>query len=176
MEPLTVARSASPARSRRLQLSIDQVRIDFSGDFLHRQRAVHKVDLVDAGVLRNMQGVVNAARIIIVVLRKASLDFHRAASGVDLDAHVVQLLLVACGLDRIDLNFIAVPSGDLDVAIDVVERNAAVRGEWNGLMKFLRDLGLSGKGDEQSEQRSEGCAGHPAIGMLMHHACLQSRA
>ena len=66
---------------------------------------------------------------------------------------LVEALLVARRLHRVDLDFVLVPAGDLDVAIDVAERNAAVGGEGNGLVEVLGYLGMGGHGQQQRESR-----------------------
>src|SRR5664280_3112867 len=96
----------------------------------------------------------HGGRVVVgVALWITSLYFHGVASGVDFDASFIEPLLIARFLHRIDLHFIAVPAGDLDVAIEVVQRNTAFGGERNRTVEILCDLRV-GRGGETRQQRS----------------------
>ncbi len=73
----------------------------------------------------------------VVVIGVFGLNRDAVIPRVDLDLRLVQPLFRVGVLDRIDLDFVPIPTRDVDVAIDVIEFDSAIRSQSVGLMELL---------------------------------------
>src|ERR1700676_273963 len=107
---------------------------------------------------------------------------ERVVSGVDFDLGLIQPLFRIGILHCIDFHLILVPTGDVYVAVNVVEFNSAVGGQGVRLMEFLAQGaamcgGITSEGkDEQGADRSQDSS-QPGGGLaMMVHRSLRSNA
>ena len=75
----------------------------------------------------------------------------------DVDPGLVQFLLGIGILDGVDLNFVAVPCGNVDVAVDVVQFDAPIGCDAIGLVKLFGERSTMIGGMRRLRERKE-CA------------------
>src|SRR5437660_9027260 len=119
----------------RLQTPVDAGSAHFSGNSRQIESAIDQLDLVEARGARNSQRVFHAGGIvvrtpipIVVVIRILGPNGQVVLSGINLDLGFVQPLFGIRVLYGVDLHFLAVPTGNVNRAFDVVQFNAAVGG------------------------------------------------
>src|SRR4029077_6029354 len=130
----------------RLQTPVDAGSAHFSGNSRQIESAIDQLDLVEACGAGNGQRVFDTGWIVVrtpipvvVVIRILGPNGQVILSGINLDLGFVQPLFGVRVLYSIDLHFIAVPTGAVHRAIDVLEFNAAVGGDGISLVKLLRE-------------------------------------
>src|SRR6266851_10455531 len=151
------------------------------------ERSVDQLDLVQMRTSRNGDCVFDARGIVVPVVVVPGLiavavlcaNGNIILACIDLDASFVEPLFGTRALDGIDLDFIAVPGGDVHRAINVVELDAAVGSDGIGLVKFFRDGspvigGVHSHGEHHQRAGSSECGAQPGsdLGMAIHGSSL----
>src|SRR5579864_480470 len=128
----------------RLQTSVDAGSSHFSGNSRQIESAIDQLNFVEARGSGNGQRVFHAGGIVVgapipvvVVIRILGPNGQIVLSGINLDLGFVQPLFGICTLYGVNLHFIAVPTGDVNRAIDVVQLNAATGCDGISLVKLL---------------------------------------
>ena len=73
----------------------------------------------------------------VVMIRILGPNRERSIPRVNLNLRLIQALFGVRVLHRIDLHFVLVPTGNVHIAVDVIEFNPAIGGEGISLMEFL---------------------------------------
>src|SRR5690348_16438399 len=114
----------------RLQTPVDAGSAHFSANSRQIESAVDQLDFVKVRAAGNRQRVFHAGGIvvgapipIIVVIGILGPNGQVVLSGINLDLGFVQPLFSVSILYGVDLHFIAVPTGDVNRAIDVIQFN-----------------------------------------------------
>src|SRR5580658_8517704 len=151
----------------------------FGGDAVNIQWTVDQFDFVETRGARDSQRVLNSGRIVrsaieeMIVIWVFGSDGDEVAAGLDFDPGFIETLFRARILDRVDLDQVLVPRGDVNCAIEVVEFDASSGGERIGLVELLRVppyiRGMALSGEEQGAKASENGTSPRGEAMLAVH-------
>ncbi len=138
-------RMNAPAGLKDFDVAIHGVQVFHGFDSGNAQRAVHRADMLDAGAVRNMDGVIHGY-FHALVLRIASGDGDDVRLGVNVDGNTLKIrLLVFRGLYRVDFNLVAIPALHVHGSVDVLQFQGAPSLQRIGLIELLAD-GEAGNG------------------------------
>src|SRR5713101_8606230 len=160
-------------RQFQVHIAVGAVRVDASAGFKHfdvavhgvqvfhgfdagnAQRAVHRADVLDAGAVRNMDGVIHG-HFHALVLRIARGDCEGVRPGVNLDGNKVQIgLFVFGGLYRVDFDLVALPSLHVNSPVDVLQFQGTAGLQRIGLIELLADGGAGNDPDNGYKQYTQ---------------------
>ncbi len=162
--PLTLSRETSPERPEAIDLAVHRRSGHPAGKAVDAQRAVDQVDVAQLGAVGNLDGVVDVAAVVVprpaaLALGIVGVDRHPVLGRLDLDLDPVEAFLAARGDGRLDAHRGAVPGLDLDVAVDVVDREDAAALERVDLAEGFFEAEGGGR-QEEGRQRGRQQAGN----------------
>src|SRR5208283_936971 len=150
-----------------LNAAVDTGSMDLSRHILHVKPAIDEFDFVEPRVPGHGDGVFHAGRVAMLIVvtkiesvvaaRILGVDRKLIRLGLNLDLDSVETLLLPGALYRVHFDFVAVPGGDMDGAVKIVDLDAALRRKRVNLVKFLGEAAIlirsqSGAADDKNHR------------------------
>ena len=145
-------------RAADLRLAVDRGRLDVAGDILNHDVSIDAGDVLQARVLRNLDCVIHNAIVSFAVFepepapreagharRLLRVDEDLVRSRINNDLGGFNAFPGLAVFEGFDGHFVAVPAGDFNPAVDIVEAEPAIGGEREGLAEILLKLILRQK-------------------------------
>src|SRR5580704_9853714 len=141
-------RKIGPTRKiMRIQSSVYARSAHIAGDASDVERAIDQLNFVESYIARHRQRVLDARRIVApspvesqIVVSILGANGKIILARVDIDARLGEAVFRLSILHCVYLDFILIPDGNVNRAVDVVQLHPAIRTDVVGLMKLLGEV------------------------------------